>query len=436
MEFLSNGAVLLVLFLVLLATGIPIVFAAGAIGLIFAFADLGASGLMILQYSVWNTMNGFVLIAIPFFIFMGAVLEHAGIAEDLYESMAEWLGNIRGGLAIGTVFVCTIFAAMSGVIGASIVTMSMVALPVMMEKKYSKNLVMGTIMGSGSLAMLIPPSILFILYGVVAGESIGKLYLGGVVPGIILALCYVLYIFVRCLINPELAPAQKISVPFSRKILGLKKIAGPMMLIIVVLGSMFGGIATASEAASLGACGALILAAIKRKLSIKLLKKSCYVTARATAMVAWIVITAGFISQIFTLSGGMDTIGDFISKSNFSPWTVLIIMQIVIFLAGCLLDDVAIITLLAPLFVSIIKSVTDFDLLWFGVVFNINLQLSLLTPPFGFALFYMRGVAPDGVDMRDIYRSAVPFIIIQVIVLVLSIIMPSLCTWLPNLISM
>jgi len=434
MELLSNGVVLLVLFLALLASGIPIVFAAGAIGLIFAFADLGLSGLMILQYTVWNTMNGFVLIAIPFFIFMGAVLEHAGIAEELYESMSDWLGNIRGGLAIGTVFVCTIFAAMSGVIGASIVTMSMVALPVMIEKKYSKNLAMGTIMASGSLAMLIPPSILFILYGMVAGESIGKLYLGGVVPGIILALFYVLYIFVRCLINPELAPAQKVIVPFSRKIMGLRKAAGPAVLIFVVLGSMFAGIATASEAASLGACGALILAAAKRRLTFRLLKDACYITGRASAMVAWIVIAAGFISQIFTLSGGMDAIGDFLSESNFSPWIILIMMQILIFLAGCLLDDVAIITLLAPLFVSIIKSVTDFDLLWFGVVFNINLQLSLLTPPFGFALFYMRGVAPEGVDMRDIYRSAIPFIVIQIIILVLSIIIPSICTWLPNLI--
>jgi len=436
MELLSNGGILLLFFLLLLATGLPIVFAAGAVGIIFAFADLGSSGLMILFYSVWNTMNGFVLIAIPFFIFMGAILEHAGIAEELYQCMAEWIGRIRGGLAIGTVVVCTIFAAMSGVIGASIVTMSMVALPVMIDKKYSKHLAMGTIMASGSLAMLIPPSILFILYGMVAGESIGKLYLGGIGPGVLLAASYVVYIFLICQFNPNLAPGQLIEVPLSRKIVGLGRIAGPTALIIVVLGSMFSGIATASEAAALGAAGALILASLKRKVTWELLKKACYATGRASAMVAWIVIAAGFISQIFTLSGGMDAIGSFLVDSKFSPWTILIIMQIAIFIAGCLLDDVAIITLLGPLFVAIIKSVTEFDLLWFGVVFNINLQLSLLTPPFGFALFYMRGVAPQGIDMRDIYRSAIPFILIQLGILILSVIFPSICTWLPSQISL
>ena len=421
-------------FILLLCIGMPIAFAASAVSLIFCMLFLGPPGLTIGLYSVWNTMNSFVLIAIPFFILMGCVLQKSGVAEEMFESISDLTSGIRGGLAVGTVFVCTIFAAMSGVIGASIVTMSLVALPSMMERKYSKHLAMGTIMASGSLAMLIPPSILFILYGMVASESIGKLYLGGVIPGFLLSVLFVLYILIKCKLQPDLAPQLDTGVSWRKRLSSLRSSVGPAMIIALVLGTMFMGIATASEAAAMGAVAAILLAAIKRRLNFRMLSEACRETAKASAMVVWIVIGAGFFTQVFTVSGIMGTVERYITESGFSPWTIIIVSQLIVLLAGCLVDDVAIIMLLAPFLVAMVKSSTPFDPLWFGVVFNINLQLSLLTPPFGFALFYMRGMAPVGTDIRDVYKSAFPFLVIQFIVLLIVMFNPSLCTWLPNLI--
>lgn len=432
MSSLLVGLLILIGFFFLLVAGLPVAFAAGASGIIYCFIVLGPPGLSIALLSVYNTMNSFVLIAIPFFIFMAAILQHSGIAEELYDSMSEWAGNVKGGLAMATVVVCTIFAAMSGVIGAAIVTMSLVALPSMLDRGYSKHLAMGSIMASGSLAMLIPPSILFILYGTVAGESIGQLYLGGLVPGILLSGLYILYIGVRCSLQPTIAPAKVKHISFASKLRSLRSAIGPVIIIAMVLGSMFLGMATASEAAALGAIGALIIAGIRRKLTVRMLKEASYQTAKASAMVAWIVVGAGFFSQVFTLAGTVAALQRLLSEAGLHPWTILVMMQVVIFVAGCLIDDVAIIMLFAPLFVAILKAVTTFDLLWFGVVFNINLQLSLLTPPFGFALFYMRGMAPSGTNMGDVYRSAIPFIIIQGIVLLLALAYPGMCTWLPR----
>ena len=428
------GLILVIGFIVLISTGMPIAFAACAVSFIFSFAFMGKPGLMIGLYSVWNTMNSFVLIAIPFFILMGSILQKSGVAEEMFESISAWTSGVRGGLAIGTVIVCTIFAAMSGVIGASIVTMSLVALPSMLYRQYSKDLAMGTIMASGSLAMLIPPSILFILYGMVAGESIGKLYLGGVIPGLLLATSYIIYIAVRCWLQPSLAPQVDPSIPFVKRLASLHSAIGPLIIISLVLGSMFLGIATASEAAALGAVGSMLLAAMKRRLTVDVLKTACYDTAKASVMVGWVVFGAGFFTQIFTVSGIMNTVERFVIEASLSPWAIIFVTQIILLIAGCLIDDVAIIMLLAPFFVTMIKASTSFDPLWFGVIFNINLQLSLLTPPFGFALFYMRGMAPAGTNMGDVYRSAIPFIIIQFIILLITLFYPPVCTWLPNLI--
>jgi tripartite ATP-independent transporter DctM subunit len=421
---------------ILLATGLPIAFVTGAIAAIFTVLLLSPDALGLLTFRVWASMTNWVLVSIPMFIFMANMLIRAGVIEDLYEAMRIWWGPVRGGLAIGTVGICTILAAMVGVIGAGVVSMGLIALPEMLKRKYDKQMSLGCICAGGSLGILIPPSILFIIYAVTAGESIGRLFLGGVMPGLLLAALYMAYIGIRCYIKPELGPAmskEERMIPLRQKLSSLKSLVIPMIIIVGVLGTIFAGIAAPVEAAGVGALGTILVALLNRRFNWQILKETCLGTLKATCMVMWTIFGASAFVALYTMVGGANFIEEVILGLPFGRWGIFLIMMLILITLGMFIDWVGILILTVPIFVPIIEYL-GFDPLWFGVIFNVNMQISFLSPPFGYALFYIKGVAPPDITMMDVYRGIWPFIILQLVGLAMVIMFPQIAVWLPNLI--
>jgi tripartite ATP-independent transporter DctM subunit len=423
------------LLLVLLA-GMPVAFACGSVGMIFTIALLGPSGASLGIVRTFTLMNNYLLAAIPLFIFMAAILERSGIMEELYEVIYRWLGGIRGGVASATVVACTILAAMVGVIGASETTMSMIALPEMFKRGYDRRLAMGAVLAGGTLGILIPPSVLMIVYGLVANESIGQLYAGSFLPGFLLSGLYIAYITVRCWIRPEMGPpvplAERIS--FVQKIKIARGIVVPMVLVVLVLGIMLAGVASPTEAAGVGAFGSMVIVTLQRKFSWAKLYQACENTLKATSMVLWTIFGANLFVALYVAVGGARFVEDSLLGSGLGPWGVLLFMQAILLFLGCFLDWVGILMLCVPIFVPIIKKL-GFDPIWFGVLYSVNMQISFLSPPFGYALFYLAGVAGPrlGVTTREIWWSAIPFIVLQLVGLALCIIFPEIILWVPRL---
>ncbi|WP_149540652.1 TRAP transporter large permease [Siccirubricoccus phaeus] len=420
-------------FLVLMVAGLPLVFALGAAAVIGTYFLWGPSALHLAAIRAFAAANSFVLLAIPLFIFMGCMLERSGIARGLYELMHKWLGGVRGGLAVGTVIVCAIFAAMVGVSGAATVTMAVVALPSMLNYGYSKHLTVGTIAAGGALGVLIPPSVLFIVLGLYTNTSVGKLFLGGLPAGLILVTLFVLYSLIACHLRPAMGPAlpPEERASWGEKIRSLKAVGFPLLLITLVLGSLLIGLATPSEAAGIGALGAMLCAAANRSLDWKAVSDAAQTTLRLSAMVMWIVFAANLFTALYTAIGAEDLVRDALSIMPGGRWGVVIGMQMVWFLMGCFLDPLGIMIITAPLFFPIIVSL-GFDPIWFGVLFVVNMEMAFLTPPFGFNLFYMRSCVPPSISMGDIYRAVIPFILLQAVGLAIMMVFPELITWLPN----
>jgi len=366
---------------------------------------------------------------------MANVLRRSGVADDLFDMMYLWLNAVKGGLAIGTVGICTIFAAMSGISGAGTVTMGIIALPAMLKRNYDKHLAIGCILAGGALGPLIPPSVIMIIYGLYSGVSVGKLFVGGIVPGLILSSLFCIYIFVRCSINPSLGPLppseRKIS--WREKALSLRGIVLPLLLIIAVLGGIFLGLATPNEAADVGALGSLICAATNRKLDWQRLRETFRDSLIVTSMIMWIILTAGCFATVYQGLGAPDLILHLLEVANLSNWGILILMQFTLLVLGCLLDSISILVLVGPIFIPLASSL-GFDALWFGILYCINMEMGFLTPPFGVNLFYMKGVAPKGITMKDIYLSAFPFVGLQATGLIIAMLFPKVILWLPNLV--
>lgn len=419
-------------FLVLLISGVPLVFALGGSAVIGTYFLWGPNALYAVGIRTFSTATSFVLLAIPMFIFMGSMLERSGIASDLYNMMQKWLGGVNGGLAVGTVFVCTIFAALVGVSGAATVTMALVALPSMLGHKYAKGLSLGCIAGGGALGVLIPPSVVMIVLGLYTNTSVGMLFLGGITAGLVIVLLFTAYILIICALRPELGPAVPIEerATWGEKLLSLRSVVLPILLIVVVLGSIIGGAATPSEAAGLGALGALLCAAAKGRLNWASIYESCKVTLRLSCMVMWIVFAAAIFTSLYAAVGADALVRDALSWAPGGPWGVLIGMQIIWIIMGCFLDPIGIMILTAPLFFPIATQL-GFDPVWLGVLFVVNMEMAFLTPPFGFNLFYLRSVVPPDVSMADIYKSVAPFVALQALALILMMIFPDLITWLP-----
>ncbi|MBN1662393.1 MAG: TRAP transporter large permease subunit [Deltaproteobacteria bacterium] len=419
--------------IILLLFGLPLAFVLGSVGAVGCYLLWGDRGLYLIAAQAWGAMNKFTLLAIPLFIFMAMILERAGVADDLYTMMHRWMGSLKGGLAIGTVGICTVFAAMAGISGAATVSMGVIALPAMLKRGYDKTIAMGSISGGGALGILIPPSVPMILYATLTGESIGGLFAGGIMPGLLLAFLFVIYIGVRCHLQPAMGPALPVEerVSWREKLISLKAVALPIMIIIMVLGSIYAGICTATEAAALGCLGAVISAIIYRKFNWLLMKEACLRTASLTAMIVWILIGAYCFTAVYTGTGAHELMEHILLAIPGGKYAILLSMQLVFFILGCILDPVGIIMICTPVFVPVIKSL-GFDPLWFGVLFIMNMEMGYLTPPFGFNLFYMKAIAPPEIRMGDIYRSIVPFVILQGVGLAICILFPEIILWLPQ----
>jgi tripartite ATP-independent transporter DctM subunit len=421
------------LFLIFLAMGLPVVFGLGGTAVIATYFLWGPQALHMLANRTFSNANSFVLLAIPMFIFMGCMLEKSGIARDLYDMMFKWMGPVKGGLAIGTVSICAIFAAMVGITGAATVSMGLVALPSMLKHNYNKQIAIGCISAGGALGVLIPPSVLMIILGLYTNTSIGALYAGGILPGIMLAVFFIIYIFVACLIKPEWGPAllPQDRASWREKFIALRAVILPIVLIVGILGSIFTGAATPSEAAALGAVGSIVCAAIYRTLNWPTLRDACQTTLRLSCMVMWIIFGASVFTALYTAIGAHDLTRQLLSYLG-GRWGIVIGMQVIWMIMGCFLDPNGIIMITAPIFFPIITQL-GFDPVWFGVLFVVNMEMGYLTPPFGFNLFYMQAIAPKGVVMTDIYKSIIPFVMIQFLGLALCMIFPEIILYLPKI---
>lgn len=421
--------------MVLLACGLPIGLCTGGLAVIFTAWLWGPEALFMVASRGFGWMSNEALVAIPMFVFMAGMLSKAGIVDDLFDAVYIWAGPLKGGLAVITVVISTIMAAMSGIVGATEVTMGLVALPAMLKRKYDKGIALGCVAAGGSLGYLIPPSILFVLYGMAAEESVGKLFLGGVLPGILLALLYIVYIIIRAYLQPDLAPSlpkEERQLSQKEKILLLRHLLLPLALIFLVMGSIYAGVATVTEASSVGALGSIAIAIVHRRLNWPDLKETAYATIRVVSMIFWLVIGSSAFISVYTAVGGSEFAQNLITAMPFGRWGVLVLMQIILIFLGCFIDWAGILMLTIPIFLPIIKS-QGFDPIWYGVLFNMNMQISCLSPPFGPALFYLKGITPPGITMVDIYRGVFPFSLIQILALVLCMIFPQIIMFLPSI---
>ncbi len=420
----------LLFFLVL---GLPLVFVLGGVSVIFLYFTWGPGSFYMVASQMWGTMGSFTLLAIPLFVFMAMVLERTGVARNLYAMMHLWWGGVRGGLAIGTVGICALFGAMCGISGAAVVTMGTIALPSMLERRYDKKMALGCINAGGGFGILIPPSVVMILYSLITGTSVGKLFAAGILPGVLLLGLIAAYIAIRCRLQPELGPALP---PEERgswhdKILALKAVILPILIVVMVLGSIIGGIATPTEAAALGVAGALLSAAIHRRFSWAFITDAALRTFKLTGMIVWILFAAHAFSAAYQGMGAQDLVKDLVTGLPGGPWATVIIFQAVIFLMAMVLDPLGIMLITLPVFLPVVTAL-GFDPVWFGILFIINMEIGYMTPPFGFNLFYLKGIVPPSVTMADIYRSVVPYVAVMLVAMAIIMVFPEIALWLPE----
>jgi tripartite ATP-independent transporter DctM subunit len=431
----------------LLALGLPMAFCTGSLATIFLFVFGNAAILNMMPSRIFPFMTDYQLSAVPLFIFMAAVLERAGIIEELFDAIYKWLGSIKGGLASATVLACTALAAMVGVVGATEVTMGMIALPAMLRRGYDQKLACGSLLAGGTLGILIPPSVMAIVYAVVAQQSLGELLVGSIFPGLMLSGFYISYVTIRCYINPKLGPAlpPEERVDWREKLRLLKNTIEPILLILLVLGVIFLGIATPVEAAGVGTFGALVIAALHRRLNWINLHDAAIATLKATAMVMWIFFGATMFVGFFIVKGGQTFVAESILGTGLPPYGILLLMMVILFVLGMFLDWVGILLLTVPIFLPIMKGLewsgllgfagvkADDVPLWYGVIFMVNMQMAFLSPPFGYSLFYLKSVAPPEISMATIFRSSVNFMALQWLGVALCILFPQIILWLPSL---
>jgi tripartite ATP-independent transporter DctM subunit len=423
-------------FTLLIMLGYPIAFTIGGTALGFGLYAFGLNFFNLLPLRVFGVMTNITLIAVPLFIFMGVMLEKSGLAEDLLDTMALVFGRIPGGIAISVVVVGTLLAATTGIVGATVTTMGLISLPTMIRRGYSKELATGIICASGTLGQIIPPSIVLVLVGDILGVSVGDLFLGAAIPGLILSALYIVYTIAVAAVRPDLAPplpeSERAALPpgeFTRRV--TQALVPPLALIVAVLGSIFFGIATPTEAAAVGAFGSTVLTILNRRFSREILRATMDVTARLTSMVFIILVGATAFGLAFRGMGGDKVIEKYVGGSGLPPNVVFGLVMFVVFLLGFFLDYIEIAFIHLPVISPVLLQM-GFDPLWYGVLLGVNLQTSFLTPPFGFALFYLRGVAPPEVTTGHIYRGILPFVALQLLGLAIVWFAPWTATWLPR----
>ncbi len=420
--------------LLLLLTGFPISYGLGAIAMVFSLWLWGPESMYMGYLAAVGTVNYSVLVCIPMFVFMGMMLYYSGIADDLYDTFGKWLAPVPGGLASATVGVCTMIAALVSSEAAGTLTMGRIALPLMRKRGYQKEIAVGCIQAGAALGFLVPPSCIAILYAVIAKESIGRLFLGGAIPGLMLALMYILYITVRCYLQPHIAPPipKEERASWNEKVKSLKHLILPSTIIFSVVGTIMMGLTTPVESAAIGVLGGLIAVAIKGKLNFKLIQDALMDSSKLTAIMMWIFMGAMTFGQIYDALGAKELIHTVTTALPLGPWGVLVMIQCTFFILGMFMDDTAILFITMPIYIPIISEL-GFDPVWFGVLYIINMQMAYMTPPFGYCLMLIKGVVPPDISMADIYRSVIPFVIIQGVALALIMVFPELVLWLPRI---
>ncbi|HZG72434.1 MAG TPA: TRAP transporter large permease subunit [Chondromyces sp.] len=425
------GSLLLLLFL-----GVPIAFGMGGISLIFGFIFWGGlPSFEAFSLGAYGKVTEFVLSAVPLYLLMAAILQYSDLADDMYEAVYRWLGGLRGGLAVGTTIISSIFAAMVGIATVATATLGLTARPSMLSRGYDDKLTVGTIIAGGALGILIPPSIIMIIYASEAAVSPGAMFMGGIAPGILAAVIFIGYVLIRCGIKPEMGPAitKEERFTWAEKFQALKSIILPLFVIALVLGSIYSGAATPTEAAAVGVVGSLISAGVKRKLTLENIREIFSMSVRVNAMVFWILISAVAYSRIVSVTGVGGWFADFVTGFDVNRWITLIAMQLVFFVLGMFIDPAAIILMTGPLFLPVVTQL-GFDPVWYGVLFVINMCMAYMTPPFGFNLFVMRGIATD-LNIKTIYSSVWPFVGLYALVIVICMLFPQIVLWLPNLMA-
>jgi tripartite ATP-independent transporter DctM subunit len=432
-ELLSILIVVAMLALMLL--GLPLAWSIGAVAVGLVLYQFEPSVMMMLVARVMDMSLNYTLLAVPLFVLMAAVLQRSGVAEELFNAVHVWAGGLRGGLAIGTIIANAIMASMVGIIGAEIVTFGLIALPAMLERKYDHKLALGSIAAGGGLATLIPPSVVFIVYGMTAGCSVGELFLAGVIPGFLLGGLFIAYILWHCWRHPEAAPLASETerqIPFRQKLAMQKKLIAPLLLAASVLGSMYAGIATPTEAAGVGVLGSIVCAAINRKLNVRMIWDSTIETVRISTMLAWLIFAAQTIIGAYTLAGGADFVKKSITGLDLGPWGTIFLINLIWVFLGCFLDWVGILFLTVPLFLPIVLGF-GFDNIWLGVVFCMNMHISYLSPPFAPSAFYMKSITPPDITMTQIYVATLPYLWLTFLATFLVILFPQLSLWLVRL---
>lgn len=421
--------------LILLALGLPLAFVTGLIGVTFCLGLYGPMGLTLIASRIYSFMNEYALVSVPMFILMASLLEKSGVAKDLFDAMRVWAGRLPGGLAVQTMVAATIMGAMTGIIGGEIVLLGLIALPQMLRLGYDRKLAIGTICAGGSLGTMIPPSIVLIIYGLTVNVPIGELFTANIVPGLILSGVYMVYILVRCFLDPLLgppAPEAERAIPLGRKLAQLRGLVLPLLVITAVLGTIYLGIASVTEAAAMGVVGTLIASAVRGELSWTQVRESSIQTMRTCGMLLWLSFGATAMIGVYNLAGGPAFVKNLMTGLDVAPIVVILLMMAILLLLGTIMDWVGICLLTMPIFVPIVREL-GYSPVWFGVLFCLNMQVSYLSPPFGPAAFYLKGVAPKDVTLNEIFASLWPFIVLQILVLALVLLNPQIVLWLPGL---
>lgn len=412
--------------LLLLLTGMPLAFVTLLVALIFALGWFGPMAIPLIVSRIFSFVNSFVFVSVPMFVLMAAILDRSGIAKDLFDAMRLIGGRLRGGVAIQTLLVAVVLAAMSGIIGGEVVLLGVIALPQMLRLGYDRRLAIGVCCAGGALGTMIPPSIVLIIYGLTASVSIGDLFTASFLPGLMLASMYAVYILVRAYTNPSVAPiCEPEDIPSAEKLRLLKGLVLPILVVIFVLGSIYGGIASVTEASALGVLGVALSTMLRREFSLGLLMGAARQTLSTVAMIVWIGIGASALVGVFNLMGGIRFVQALITGISDNPTIVILFMMLILFILGMFLDWVGVALLTMPIFVPIVTSL-GYDPIWFGVLFAMNMQVSFLSPPFGPAAFYLKSVAPPDISLGEIFRSLLPFILLQMLAVGLLIVFPGL----------
>ena len=426
-------AILLCLGLLALASGGPIGFLLGGIAMGLAYFSWGPQAFQLVATTAKSSVDSFLLLAIPLFVFMGQNLTRSGLGEAMFHAGHVFAGRLRGGLAIAVIVVCSLIGAMVGIIGAGIMTAGTVALKPMFERGYSRRLALGTVMAGGGLGILIPPSVPMIVFASVTQTSVGQMFAAALIPAAIMIALFVIYIVIYCTIDPEAGPPlpEEQLGTVADKLSAARDGGMAFLLILIVLGSILGGIATPTEAAAIGAVAAILIAMFYRRYDFGVLKASSIEAMRLTGVIIWILIGVSVFTNYMMLSGGGRLFREFAADLGVDPLTVIILMQLSMLVMGFFIDEFIIVVICAPIYTPIAVSL-GFDPVWFGILMILNMEIAIQTPPYGFALFYLKAVAPPDVRMMEIYRSVGPFVLIKLAVLILCLLVPEIVTWLPG----